>query len=944
MKNKMMTVLLMALLLFNLCFIIHAEPETEQAVAEAYTTNRIIVKYKENAAGKASAPSLSVEPQEAQYTVKETLQLKKSKAEILEVNSTEEVSEVIAGLEADPAVEFAEPDYIVHANYDPSFDLQWGLNNTGQKMFGESGVAGQDINILPARAITQGEPSVIVAMVDGGMDIEHPDLDDNIFINDIEEADGYDNDDNGFIDDINGWNFADNNNNLMESYTDAEHGTHVAGIIAAESNNIGVEGVAPQVRILPLKFLKGNSGYTSDAIRAIEYAEKMGASIVNCSWGSSSPSSLLRETMANSDMLFVCAAGNYSSDAAQNGHYPANFDLENVISAVAMDNRGNVADFSNYGGNNTIAAPGKDIYSTAPNENYTFMNGTSMAAPFVTGVAALIKSENPTLTNGEIKDKIKSSATNSAKLTDMVQANGYLDAAAALNNTSDSQYVIESHEYGGKTVRVNRNIYSAGGYDENGYSNRLSFYNAVTKQWYQAPDMPTARIHAGMAAARNDLYVVGGYNGQLLDEVEKYNTLTKTWSEASSLPKALYASGVCCLNNKIFVFGGMDANGYSSAVYQYDPLEDVWQSASNMPVSAAYLSAVPVNDKIYLLAASNGDGPKDVIYEYHPEDDTYEQKASMAYRRQNASAVELDGTIYILGGSNENISDVQKNSAGKIAFTSGLTTVETYNPNLNTCEEIVDLPDSRLVFSAFEHNGEILLKGGWNGNYIDGTQAYIGAKVPLGLNAATNGSDIKLYWTEVEEATGYELEINGETVTVGSGVNEYTMTGESGYQVRIRSIFGDEHSAWSKYLVKQQYDTMRDAKQLVLSDTGLTEVIDTYPAGSSGIWFKTILESRGEGSIILACEQPERYKIELFDSSGNLIAESRFEENTQKIAAIPAGYPMLYIKISGDEITQNESITLTIHYTATGDDSEIPDRVYVDAMEAISPQDRPCNY
>ena len=191
-----------------------------------------------------------------------------------------------------------------------------------------------------------------------------------------------------------GWNFTayvdpvNNGNNQVYSGNPNEdkHGTHIAGIIGAGINNYGIEGVAPNVKILPVKCFIVDTGTVANVIRGIQYAEMMGAAIVNCSWGSHNYSQALYDAMNMSNMLFVCAAGNTGIDTAQTPYYPATYDLDNIVSVAAIDNTGDLADFSNYGSNISIAAPGKQIYSTVPNYSHAYMDGTSRAAPFAAGL------------------------------------------------------------------------------------------------------------------------------------------------------------------------------------------------------------------------------------------------------------------------------------------------------------------------------------------------------------------------------------------------------------------------------------------------------------------------------------------------------------------------------------------------------------------------------
>ena len=178
-----------------------------------------------------------------------------------------------------------------------------------------------------------------------------------------------------------------------------EHGTHVAGTIAAQGNNSqGVSGVNWDARIMPLKFLGADGGTTVDAIEALNYAVNKGVKISNNSWGGGGYNQALYDAIKSADTkghLFVAAAGNDGSNNNTTASYPANYDLPNVISVAATNNKDNLASFSNYGATKVdLAAPGVDIASTAPDNGYVYMSGTSMATPHVTGVAALIESQN----------------------------------------------------------------------------------------------------------------------------------------------------------------------------------------------------------------------------------------------------------------------------------------------------------------------------------------------------------------------------------------------------------------------------------------------------------------------------------------------------------------------------------------------------------------------
>lgn len=308
-------------------------------------------------------------------------------------------------------------------------------------------ITGVDINILPAWELysqAQLKRQVVIALIDTGVDTGHTELQNSIWINTDEIAgDGIDNDGNGYIDDINGWNFFQNNNIVYEG-SDDSHGTHSAGTIAATKDNHGITGITDNniVKIMPLKALGGPSGMgtTAAVIQAIQYAEANGASICNLSLGTSVYDEALAATIQNSNMLFIIAAGNgdrqtgigYNTDF--NPVYPASLPYDNVISVANLLFDGNLSKSSNWGTTSVdIAAPGSYIVSTIPGNNFGFMSGTSMAAPMVTGVAAMIYSFHPDFTLADVKTSILNSSRKLESLSGKTVTGGMLDAFAALS-------------------------------------------------------------------------------------------------------------------------------------------------------------------------------------------------------------------------------------------------------------------------------------------------------------------------------------------------------------------------------------------------------------------------------------------------------------------------------------------------------------------------------
>jgi subtilisin family serine protease len=273
----------------------------------------------------------------------------------------------------------------------------WGLDNTGQTVDGVAGVADVDIDGLEALRIERGDPSVVVAVIDDGIDFTHPDLADRAWVNEAEAngLPGVDDDGNGYIDDVNGWDFCDNDATVGPA-GDNWHGTHVAGTIAASLHGQGIVGVAPGISLMSLRaFADFQSCDTGDAgiIAAIDYAASFGVRVINASWGGSQRSLPMEAAISDAaQTLVVAAAGNQGSNVDAAGglrSYPAASPNANILSVAAIDQSGRLASFSNYGTTSVdIAAPGVNIVSTVPG-GYGISGGTSMATPHVAGVAAL---------------------------------------------------------------------------------------------------------------------------------------------------------------------------------------------------------------------------------------------------------------------------------------------------------------------------------------------------------------------------------------------------------------------------------------------------------------------------------------------------------------------------------------------------------------------------
>jgi subtilisin family serine protease len=337
-------------------------------------------------------------------------------------------------LSAARGVLYAEPDGTIQVDAalpfnDPRAGELWGLNNPNDV----------DIDAAEAWSITTGVPATVVAVIDSGFDLSHPDLFNKVWVNPGEIAgNGVDDDRDGKIDDVFGWNFLDNTPDIRDF---DGHGTHISGTIAGVANNgVGVTGVAPGVRIMPLKFIGDRGdGAISDAVSAIHYAVAHGARVINASWGSNEYSQSLADAIryaGSRDVVFVTAAGNQAANNDRIPNYPPNVASSNVLSVAAIDSTGALASFSNYGPRMVdLAAPGVGILSTVLGGGYARYSGTSMSTPHVAGVAALILSRSPGRSADQVVQTILSSVKPLPTLTGRILTGGVVDAYRALLNT-----------------------------------------------------------------------------------------------------------------------------------------------------------------------------------------------------------------------------------------------------------------------------------------------------------------------------------------------------------------------------------------------------------------------------------------------------------------------------------------------------------------------------
>src|SRR6266404_507659 len=369
--------------------------------------------------------------------------------EVIEDEDGKDAASLVGQYQGLPEVEYAEVSSEIKLDHEDSgrkhvhaddemFSRQWGLFNNGQS----GGTAGADISAMRAWAVTKGSDQVVVAVLDSGVDYSHPDLANNIWSRPpIIMA--YRDDDltpEGPVDDVHGFNVVEDNGDPMD---DNGHGTHCAGIIGAEGGNgIGIAGVNWNVKIMPLKFMDAEgTGTTKDAIEAINYVidrKRAGVNVrvISASWGSTAKSRALEDVIREAyeeGILFVAAAGNSSSDNDETPHYPSSYNLGNVVSVAALNRHDELASFSNYGAKSVhIAAPGEEILSTWLKNGYEEKKGTSMATPFVAGVAALALAQNPKMSVDDLRARLLKSVDQVPSLKGRVSSGGRINAAKAV--------------------------------------------------------------------------------------------------------------------------------------------------------------------------------------------------------------------------------------------------------------------------------------------------------------------------------------------------------------------------------------------------------------------------------------------------------------------------------------------------------------------------------
>ncbi len=461
-----------------------------QTLTKSFVPGEVIVKYKVDNNSKDFLSKASAAAQAHSKVISQkgfTTKTSWTDAHTFhyKIRENQKVSDIIQELRNDPAVEFAEPNYYV-ANTtsvtEAIFNNDEDLNNYIQETFGalqvESnsipyGQTGAPIKVPESWQLLSPSGTIqTVAVIDSGVDITHRSLEAAIWVNEAEANGqaGVDDDGNGYVDDVNGWNFYDNNNNVADCNN---HGTHVAGIVRGSTQDViptagNYDGDIDTsiVKIMPVKFLGCDGvGTTSDAVNAIYYAVNNGAKILNNSWGGGAFSTALYQAILyayQKNTLFVAAAGNIDLNIDHSPMYPASYPIPNVIAVAATEMTDYKADFSNYGTSVHIAAPGRYIMSAIPGGGHAAMSGTSMAAPFIAGTAAMMSYEKAGMIGYQLKtilldsvdqpfvdtnyDGVKQ-AHESYKLDGVVQNSGRMNTKTSIQMTQSSSVDTSKPNY-----------------------------------------------------------------------------------------------------------------------------------------------------------------------------------------------------------------------------------------------------------------------------------------------------------------------------------------------------------------------------------------------------------------------------------------------------------------------------------------------------------------
>ncbi|WP_205500864.1 S8 family peptidase [Rufibacter psychrotolerans] len=426
------------------------QAEARSADGQQMVPNEVLVKFKAGAAEEAKAAVLArISGKVKEKILTKTMQRLGDQEGLVLVHTPMAALEALGRLRGAPGIAYAEPNYL-YTHGATATDTYF----TNGSLWGMYGPATSPANQYGSQAAAAwaaghtGGAAVVIGVIDEGIQTNHPDLDANIWVNPHDQRDGIDNDGNGYIDDVNGWDFDGGDNTVYDGGSRGsldDHGTHVAGTIGAESNGTGVVGVNWNVKMISCKFLGRRGGTSANAVKAIDYLtdlkDRHGINLVasNNSWGGGGYSQALFDAISRANaknILFIAAAGNGGKDGVgddndRTPHYPANYEVANVISVASITSSGAKSSFSNYGAKTVdIAAPGSGVNSTTAFNSYSSYSGTSMATPHVTGAAALYAASHPGATAAAIKQAILGNTVPTASMAGKCVTEGRLNASS----------------------------------------------------------------------------------------------------------------------------------------------------------------------------------------------------------------------------------------------------------------------------------------------------------------------------------------------------------------------------------------------------------------------------------------------------------------------------------------------------------------------------------
>jgi len=706
-------------------------------VKSDYAADRLIVKFKSSvgagrelqlvtstgvgslvAQGQRLLSGLNAAERSALSQVGGTVLRGHERLGILVIRPRLAVGAAVESLLRSGTVAYAEPDYRLRASAvpdDPQFGQQWSLHNIGQEVpagSGRFGTSDADIDGMEAWDVQKIAPGVVVAVMDTGVDYRHPDLALNMWVNPGEVAgNGIDDDGNGWVDDVHGIDTCNYDSDPDDDYRYA-HGTHVAGIVGARGDNgVGVTGVAWRTKIMALKFLCADGGgYDSGAVALIDYLLAVKAAhgytrvIMNASWGGSGDSAALEDaidTAGDEGVLMVAAAGNAGMDTDVTPVYPASYGLVNVLSVGASDSNDAPAYFSNHGCNSVdVYAPGVDILSTVLHtaKGYASYSGTSMAAPLVSGMAALVWQRHATRSLPQVKAMLMNSVDPVGTLEGQAVTQGRVNLQQALGApwnvpvvwdvspaliTPGGSITIRGSNFGtsagsasiaGTALTITRwsaeEIVAGVPYsaplgvhhvqigNAAGRSSRAGGCLSVSYQPVLAGRLLVARAHAAAAQVGNDLYVIGGLaDWGPTGLVERYtlNTNRSAIDTSRSMPHPAAYAGAAAIDGRIHVAGGTDQD--TGEIFDhlqiYDTATGTWRAGKPLPEPRFRAAVAAVNGKLFVIGgADQSHRATATTYIYDPPNDTWSQGAPIPEGRVHAGAVRqgTSNMIWVMGG------------------------------------------------------------------------------------------------------------------------------------------------------------------------------------------------------------------------------------------------------------------------------------------------------